>query len=526
MWSNPKLQRIAAVLAGSLLGATLVVAPATASTSTPAPVALTPPAIPGVTPLPGTVAPAASASATMGLLSVSPSEAVAGTPITISGTGLGAHASVALTWSTANVTWMVDPEPDTVNYMGRSATNFFVVLTTATTDASGAFSVTLKAPEDWGGIHDLYAVINNVEVAHGGFILDRTLTVTPKSGPVGTPITITYSGLGSSLYPGGAALLYDNHFTGEMMANWTRGTARVVIRAAGPVGTHVIQVGDAIEFLYMNIQQSPLPFAKGGSVKFTVTKDNGRPAKAIDWPVSVAPTVSARTTLQSTGLSTSSGVTAALSKTTGPVNAKISLTASGLSSSAPVQVVWSTVVGSRVNCTSTCWAFVSSQLATGTPSGNSLSTSFSVPDGLGGWHVVQLVQGGQVVAQVPFYVHVSIVGKGVSSLVVHEGQHFTVHLKGVGWTQLDNTFAVDYDNSYVGYACGFNSNGDVVANLVATGSPGTHLIDFYPMLYTSQPSFAGTPYGLAPVLSYAKDEPALALGYHLPAIRLAVTVVK
>ena len=34
---------------------------------------------------------------------------------------------------------------------------------------------------------------------------------------------------------------------------------------------------------------------------------------------------------------------------------------------------------------------------------------------------------------------------------------FQVHLKGVGWTQLDNTVAVTYDNGYVGYGCGFNS---------------------------------------------------------------------
>ena len=120
----------------------------------------------------------------------------------------------------------------------------------------------------------------------------------------------------------------------------------------------------------------------------------------------------------------------------------------------------------------------------------------------------------------------SIAGNGVSSYVLHAGQKFTVHLKGLGWTQLDNTIAVDYDNSYVGYGCGFNSQGDTVMNLVATGAPGTHLIDMYPLLYTQQPSYANTPYGMIPVLTYEQDAPGLALGYELPAIRLAVTVVK
>jgi hypothetical protein len=46
------------------------------------------------------------------------------------------------------------------------------------------------------------------------------------------------------------------------------------------------------------------------------------------------------------------------------------------------------------------------------------------------------------------------------------------------------------------------------------------------VLYTLSPSFANTPFGMLPVLSYQKDEPGLALGYKLPAIRLAITVVR
>ena len=180
-----------------------------------------------------------------------------------------------------------------------------------------------------------------------------------------------------------------------------------------------------------------------------------------------------------------------------------------------------------MNCTSTCWSFASTPLGTATPSsGGSLQTQITVPDGLGGWHVVQLIQDGHMMSQIPYYVKESVVGQGVSPSVVQEGQPFTVHLKGVGWTQLDNTVGVDYDNSYIGYGCGFNSNGDVLLHLHATGGPGTHLIDIYPMLYTLSPSFANTPYGMVPVLTYAQDDPGLALGYQLPAIRLAITVVK
>jgi hypothetical protein len=509
-----------AVTVAGLAGAAMLL-PALAS-ATPTPLVI--PAIPGVAALPGIAAPAATPAATMQSLTSKPDIAVAGTKFTLSGTGLPANKDVTLTWGTANVTWIVEARPDSVDYLGRSATKLNVILGSAKTDASGAFTTSFVAPRDFGGIHDIYAVVDGKQVAKGGFLVARSATLSPKKGPIGTMITVRYNGLGSSLYEGGGSLLYDNKYTGAIMANWTRGTAIMHIRASGPVGRHTIEVADAISFKYLNIQQSPIPWGTGKLLKFTVTKDNGRPKARIDWPNQVTPTLDAKTTLQ---LLTASGAKAQLSSTKGAVNTRVNVTASGLTPNAPVDLEWSTVVGNRVNCTGTCWTFVSVPLGTPTADASgSISTAITVPDGLGGWHVVQVIQNGKTVAQTPYYVLRSIDGKGVSSLVLHEGQRFTVHLKGLGWTQLDNTIAVDYDNSYVGYGCGFNSQGDTVMNLVATGGPGTHLIDMYPLLYTQQPSYANTPYGMIPVLTYEQDAPGLALGYELPAIRLAVTVVK
>jgi hypothetical protein len=506
----------------ALAGALLLPALASAS-STP----LVPPAIPGVAPLPGPVAPPSTASPTMGTLTVKPDIAPAGKPFVVTGSGLPANQSVAIVWGTSNVTWVLDPRPDSVDYLGRAATKVQVVLAQAQTDAQGHLSAKLTVPRDFGGVHDIYAVANNVQLAHGGLLISRTATISPKSGPIGTMITVTYNGLGASLYEGGASLLYDNHYVGAMMANWTRGVAVAHIRASGPVGRHTIEAADAISFKYLNIQQSPIPWGTGATFSFNVTKDAGRPKARIDWPANVAPTLDAKTTLSLASAGTAGTATASLSSSAGIVNTKVNLTAGGLTPNAPVDMEWATVVGNRVNCTGTCWSFVSVPLGNTTARADgSLATPISVPDGLGGWHVVQLLQNGKIMAQVPYYVKRSIFGNGVSSLTLKEGQHFTVHLKGLGWTQLDNTIAVDYDNSYVGYGCGFNSNGDTVMNLVATGGPGTHLIDMYPLLYTQQPSYPNTPYGMVPVLTYAQDAPGLALGYQLPAMRLAITIVK
>ena len=489
------------------------------------------PAIPGAPPALGPAVDVGKPAANVGLLTTKPEIAKAGSDFTITASNLPANKDVLLTWSTATVDWQLDARPDSVDYLGRKATKYNVQLGIGHTDARGALNLTVKAPLDWGGMHDIYAVVDGVQVAKGGFLVKRWYEIWPKRGPIGTPITIVFHGLGSPLYEGSAAMMYDNKFVGQITANWTRGVAVAHIRAAGPVGKHVIFLMDAVTYGYMNIPQSPNPWATGGKLYFTVTRDAGRPAPSIDWPAKVAPTMSLYTTLVPDLVKEIGGVTAvqgALSVTSGQILTKVDVTATGLTPSAPVDLQWASVVGNRVNCTGVCWATMNVPLGNATAAADgTLRQNITVPDGLGGWHAVQLIQNGVVKAQLPFFVKRSFAeAQPVSDLTLRQGQHFTIHLKGLGWTQLDNTIAVDYDNAYIGYGCGFNSQGDTLLNLTATGSPGTHIIDMYPLLYTQQPWYANTPYGMIPMLSYATDMPGLALGYQLPAMRLAITVVE
>jgi hypothetical protein len=103
------------ILAGAVLaGALLLSAPAVA---TPGP--LPAPAIPGVAPLPGPIAAPATTPATMGILKTTPDVGAAGTTFSLSGSGLAANKDVNIVWNTANVTWLVDARPDSVDYLGR-----------------------------------------------------------------------------------------------------------------------------------------------------------------------------------------------------------------------------------------------------------------------------------------------------------------------------------------------------------------------------------------------------------------------
>ena len=536
-----------------------MIAPVHAADTNPVvPIPLVAPAgIPDVAPLPFTAHKSAAFTIPTKMinLTVTPQQGVVGTPFTISGTGLPANTSTLLTWSTADGTWITDIQPNSVNYLGDQFTKYNVDVATVTPDASGNFSYSTKVPSDFGGIHDIFAVQGGVAVAHGGFQMGRTMTISPTSGPIGTPITVTYTGMGATLYTAGAAVHWDNSYAGEMQALWTRGTAKVVIRAAGPLGLHHVEVKDAITFSYLNILQSPVPYANGGVAAFRVTADKGAPAPYVTYPAVVDPTVTQRTTLSTAGLDPNTTAVATLTPASGTILTKTKVHVTGLSSNAPLSIEWASVVGNRVNCTGTCWVYSSIPLGSATPVNGVVDADVTVPDNLGGWHVIQLKSGDVIEAQSPFYVKESIMpffdskgkqiglglakadnsgsveafargGAGAPSTTFKNGEEFTVSIKGVGWTQLDNTMAFTYDNSHVGYGCGFNSNGYMVVHLRATGAPGTHIIDLYPQLYTQQPSFANTPYGMVPVLSSDRDFAGLALGYQIPSIHFAITVTK
>ena len=164
------------------------------------PMPVTAPVIPGTPALPGAVVDPGRPAEPMKTLTTKPDVAPAGAALTVSGTGLPPSKAVTLVWMTANIRYVLDPKPDSVDYIGRKVDKIAVALAKTTTNAAGGFSVGVKAPVDFGGLHDLYAVVDGLQVAKGGFLLERKVTISPKRGPVGTPITVKVVGMGSPTY--------------------------------------------------------------------------------------------------------------------------------------------------------------------------------------------------------------------------------------------------------------------------------------------------------------------------------------
>jgi hypothetical protein len=472
------------------------------------------------------------APAPIKLLKVEPVKGYVGDSLTITGDGFTPGKKVDFLWSTVDGAYATKVMPDNVEYHERKYEEKRIRLGSTSVDAQGRVNMVFTAPEDFGEVHDLYAVADGQDLARGGFRILRSATITPTEGPVGTPITVTVKGLSWRGFEHFMALRYDNKYTGEISAVATRGTAVFQIRAAGPPGKHVIQLNNSTATApgaYLNTQQSPQDYIYAHldnkqefRFVFDATKDTGPPPDTLQWPdgerVARLNSHASRTTM-STKMAPSSAAT--LNPASGPILSKTSLRATGLPPNTEVGLFFVTARGNRMGPSG--WNLESVPLSnTTTKSDGSLTTNIQIPDDLGGWHVVKVTARDQVLMEIPYYVEQSLAE--VKPKRVKVGEPFTVQIKGVGWTELDNTVAMTYDNAAMGYACGFNTNGDVTINLVATGHPGTHLIDLYPAIYKGRDK---VPWNYqTPFLTFAGDFPALAHGYRLPAYRLAIEVVE
>jgi hypothetical protein len=480
-------------------------------------------------------------------LLVTPDQGPAGTRVRLSATGLSPRALVTFSWYTVNGRYRTDVNPGGVVFHGYAYDPIKFALGQAIADAQGRVVVSFRTPEDIAGPHRISAAVGNDEVAQGLFHYLRSATMAPLSGPVGTPIEVTVHGLGPAPW-NTAALSYDNHFVGFISAVTTHGIARVRIRAAGGPGPHSIVLNSASNSTpFLNSQQGPglqvLRIVSHRSWTFIVTRGMTLPPDRVEWPAAdrvarLAPDAPRTTAPQS---KPAPGISLVLTSVSGPVGSRAEVRATGLQPGDQAQIVWATMAGSSFGTTArralgqaTGQATTAQGVDPGAPSVESLPLfaavaapdgtlhgQFAVPHDLGGWHTVQLVRGDAVLAYAPYFVKRNLASAPAR---VKAGQEFTVELTGVGWTELDNGFAVTYDNAYAGYACGFNARGDVMLRLTASGGPGIHLIDLYPMIYQGhgEPPWSYQ----VPQLTALADAPGLALGYPLPIYRLAILVIQ
>ena len=457
------------------------------------------------------------------LLKAAPDNGSSGTSFTVTGEGLPADKDAEIFWSGVDGSWDTTASPENIQFNKRVFKDRRISLGKAHVDAGGKLSASAVAPDDFGEVHDIFVAVAGEDVGRTGFRIMRKVTISPESGPIGTPISIKITGLGWSQYTNTISVRYDNMPVGIISAVTTHGTATGVIRAAGTSGKHVIDIDHGARSVpFLNNQQSGTANIPDWRLVFTMTDDKTVPPGVTEWPdVSRVAKVTTAAPTSASAKPPTGNAKASLTPNTGPILSSTVFTATGLAPNTPFELFFVTARGNRANPSG--WGLTDTSMGKATSAADgSLTMNLQIPDDLGGWHVMKLAGGDAVVAEVPYFVERSMVGAGVTPQKVKAGETITIHLKGVGWTELDNGTAITYDNAYIGFACGFNSNGDVTVNLIATGAPGIHLIDLYPMIYQGH---GESPWGYQePLLAFKEDAPGLGLGYRLPTFRLAIQV--
>lgn len=435
-------------------------------------------------------------------------KAIVGAKVRISADGLPAGETVELKWSTVTGGWIIQ---DNYYFRGRKYSETTLSLGEFQVTANGRLDAMFAIPEDYGGVHDVIATIEGKVVAQNGIEVTQSFEMIPSSGPIGTPIELRVKGLGWRPMENTWVVNWDNRGTGFVTAANTRGSAVARFRAAGPAGDHFVKVYTGWQGQsYLNFEQAPNAYLPRPEFTFRTT------AAPSSTPVSYAEEYQPYA-LPPPEVHAANGKLS-LSPTQGPPGATAVLRGEGFPAGSTLELIWQTYVGSRVSGNG--FAPQEKPIAkVKVGKGGKIEFLLTIPQDLGGEHGIELREGEKSLGRAYFAIETAIVSMEPASGPV--GTSVTIHLNGVGWTEYDNLYAATYDNAYMGYVCGFNSQGDVTFRFKAAGEPGVHLIDLFPGIYQGPPTETQLLYRM-PQLTYADDHP----GNKIPALHFRFDVTQ
>lgn len=190
------------------------------------------------------------------------------------------------------------------------------------------------------------------------------------------------------------------------------------------------------------------------------------------------------------------------------VGSTITVTGAGFAPNTQLPITWSTRQGSNLQG----YKLVALPLRNvTTDSSGAFTFTQKVHSDVGGLH---FVAAGNLTENSNGTVFLQRTGT-ISATQGPAGTKIVISFVGVGWDYNTNIIAVDYDNSYVGYGCGFNTGGNTTITIFAAGAPGVHDIDVYPSVWwgASSPTAQQVTIYRYPLLT-PQDHPELMPSFH------------
>src|SRR6185436_32462 len=255
--------------------------------------------------------------------------AVVGSSVHVMAAGLPASKTVDLSWGTVSGGWVIE---DYYHFRGKKYSETTTSLGRFPTDSGGRLDARFVIPEDYGGVHEVIALVDGKPVAQGGVNVSQTFTLSPTSGPVGTPIEMKVTGLGWRTMESTWVVNWDNQELGFVTAAGTRGSAVARFRAAGPTGDHVVKLYTGWQGLgYLNYEQSPVAALPRPQFTFRTTAGAiGDAAYAEPYQRQPIPAAD----------SLKSAARLSLSPTQGPVGTRAVLKGEGFAPGTAMRLVW------------------------------------------------------------------------------------------------------------------------------------------------------------------------------------------
>lgn len=449
-----------------------------------------------------------------GRLHLSKSEGRIGDEIKLEAEGLKPNEDLTVVY--VDMEGRYDIDDNNYSFLGTAFDRIERELATGTADENGEWDGSVTIPEGFGDDHDIIIYQNNDPIAKANFFVQTVFTIHPESGPVGTEIEIIGEGLSWKMFGSVWHVNYDNSYTGMVTAVSTNGTAKAVIRAAGRVGPHTITVEDGpFGAPFLSRSDSAINYISTHYFTFNITDDNPENDELV---VIEDPPDAAGGGIVLPEPKNKDGVSISIDKEMGTVGEDVTMTGSGLPANTEVTFEWHTMVGNRVTPEGFSPEIWDLGKAKTDESGN-FTYPFKIPEDLGGLpHLIDVKIDDEIVGQTYLRILPTVVS--VEPQEGPPGTMVTVEIKGSGWTEYDNALSVLYDNNFIGYICGFNSQGTIRLPFVASGEPGYHIVDIYPSIY--QGRMIKPDIYTKPQLTYRDDHP----GTGIPAIRFFYKVTE
>src|SRR6266699_5388072 len=192
------------------------------------------------TPAPSTAAAASSSETTHASLDLAYDKpAVVGASVHANAEGLPPGKTADHAWGTVTGGWVIE---DYYHFRGKKYSETTATIGQFPVDSSGRLDARFAIPEDYGGVHEVIALIDGKPVAQNGINVTQTFALTPTSGPVGTPLELKITGLGWRTMESTWVVNWDNQELGFVSAAGTRGSAVARFRATGRAGDHIVKV--------------------------------------------------------------------------------------------------------------------------------------------------------------------------------------------------------------------------------------------------------------------------------------------